>query len=189
MPGLVLVTAPVAEPLSLTDAKLYCKVEPDQTTDDDLIAQLLTAARTRCESRQGMAYITQTWDLFLDGFPDGAIEIPLSPLQSITSIKYTKADNTETTLSAGAYYVDTASKPGRVLPVVNTVWPTDQLRVANGVAVRFVAGYLTEALVPEPSRNALRELLVHYYEHRNVTPEIPAGIEAELWESGTRQYA
>lgn len=207
MPGLVLVTPPAVEPISLTDAKLYCKQDDD--TDDDLIAQLLTAARARAELRQGLAYLTQTWDLFLDCFPyqtpvypqapydvfygapiwTAPIDLPLYPLQSITYIKYTKADDSVTTLASTAYYLDTASKPGRVLPVVNTAWPQDQLRVANGVQIRFVAGYTAETEVPDVCKNPLRELLIHYYEHRSVTPEIPPGIETELWEGATRQYA
>jgi uncharacterized phiE125 gp8 family phage protein len=43
----VLLTPPVAEPLSLEDAKLFLRVEHD--TDDELIASLIAAARGEIE--------------------------------------------------------------------------------------------------------------------------------------------
>nr|MBP6771228.1 head-tail connector protein [Reyranella sp.] len=49
------VTAPAIEPITLTEAKLHCKV--DLSTDDDLITALIVAAREEIERRTWRALI------------------------------------------------------------------------------------------------------------------------------------
>jgi len=50
--------------------------------EDDLINALIATARQYAEDFQNRAYISQTWELWLDKFPDkNYIEIPLPPLQ------------------------------------------------------------------------------------------------------------
>lgn len=61
------VTAPAVEPITLTEAKLHCKV--DLTTDDDLITPLIVAAREEIERRTWRALITQTLELVLSAWP------------------------------------------------------------------------------------------------------------------------
>ena len=52
------------------------------SVEDTLISSLITAARQHCETFQNRAYITQTWELWLDAFPgEDHIDIPLPPLQ------------------------------------------------------------------------------------------------------------
>ena len=188
--GRVLVTAPSVEPLSLTEAKAFLRVTFDD--DDALIAKLVAGARARAEERQGRAYLTQTWDLYLDAFPgsEEAIEIPLPPLLSITSVTYTTSADVPVVLAASEYYVDSVTQPGRILPAFGKSWPSDTLRIANGVVVRFVAGYgPTAADVPPKVLGAFRKLLAHYYVARDITTEIPQGIAEELWEGYARQFA
>ena len=50
--------------------------------EDTLLNSLITVARQYCEAFQARAYITQTWELWLDKFPGkDHIAIPLPPLQ------------------------------------------------------------------------------------------------------------
>jgi hypothetical protein len=51
----------------LGDAKLHLKV--DTPDDDSLITALIVAARRYAETFTRRAFISQTWDLFLDHFP------------------------------------------------------------------------------------------------------------------------
>lgn len=188
-PRIVLVTPPTAEPVTLAEAKLFLRV--DVTDDDALITELIAAARKRNEEKQGRAYVTQTWDLFLDEWPekDGPIEVPRPPLQSVTSVKYTKSGGSVVTLAATEYYVDTASEPGRVVLNVDKSWPSDELRSANGIEVRFVAGYGAASTVPEQIKDAVKELVAHWYEHRDLGQEIPRGIDLLLYEKHARKWA
>jgi len=62
--GLKQTVAPALEPVSLTEAKLHLRI--DTTAEDVLISSLIKAARQYCENYQRRAYITQTWELWLD---------------------------------------------------------------------------------------------------------------------------
>lgn len=136
--ALRLITAPTVEPVTLVEAKLHLRV--DHSDDDLLISSFISAARIFCEKFTARAFVTQTWELVLDSFPTEEIQIPLPPLQSVTSVVYDASDGFETTLVAGTNYaVDTASEPGWVVPMTSG-WP-QPLDAINAVRIRFVAGY------------------------------------------------
>jgi hypothetical protein len=56
-----------AEPVSLSDAKLHCRIEYDD--DDALVGRLITSARRWAETQLRGALITQTQMLYIDSFP------------------------------------------------------------------------------------------------------------------------
>lgn len=196
---LVVVTAPAREPVTLDEVVTFARIDTGNTNEDPLLADLIAAARRRCEQHQASAYITQTWDLMLDAFPtlhespdafspynliDAAITIPLHPVQSITSVTYTLSDGTPTVLPAGDYVLDAASIPARLVPQVGTFWPRDLLQAVNGIAVRFVAGYgANESDVPAHLRLAIKQLVTFWYTNRDAMPDIPAEIDALLSEA------
>ena len=78
------------------------------TYEDALITGLIKAAREYCEGYQNRAYITQTWELILDAFPDSVIQIPLPPLQwvptSVLAAAIRLANALKTAINA--HYVD-----------------------------------------------------------------------------------
>lgn len=184
--GLVLATAPAVEPVTTTEAKSQLRV--DFADDDTLIAALITAARQVVENITRRALVTQTWDLWLNKFPgERFIELPLPPLQSVTSITYYDDDDVVATFASTSYYVDTKREPGRVVLRDDASWPSDSLRGANGVAVRFVAGYGLAVAVPQAIKQATLLLVGHLYEHRESVSderqllELPQGAEYLLW--------
>lgn len=187
--GLTLITSPTQEPLTLEETKVHLKV--DEADDDGLIYALIEAARSYCESYQRRVYISQTWELWLDDWPDGDyIALPLPPLQSVTSVIYYDTDDTEATFSSDDYFVDTKNEPGRVHLNYGEVWPTTTLRPANGVVVRFVAGYGSEVSdVPEKAKQAMKLLIGAWYEQREAITAsglninvVPFAVDALLWQ-------
>lgn len=178
---LVIVTPPAAEPVTSTEAKAHLRV--DTTDDDTLITSLITAARTYAERVLRRALISQTWDLTLDEWPDGnAITIPLPPLQSVTSLKYTDDDGTVNTMSSSWYIVDTASTPGRLVLKDDYSWPSDDLREAMPIVVRFVAGYgAAGSSVPGTILTAIKLLIGHWYENREAQGGVPEAVDLLLW--------
>jgi len=157
--------------------------------EDDLLTALITAARQDCEKFQNRSYITQTWELWLDAFPSkDFIEIPLPPLQSVSSVKYYDTDDTEATLSSSNYFVDIKSEPGRVSLNYGESWPSTTLRPVNGVCLTFICGYGNLGSdVPRNIYQAILLLLGHLYENREdvvigaVVSPLPLGVEALLW--------
>ncbi len=168
--ALKLITAPAAEPVTLTEAKTHCAV--DGNDHDTLLTSLIQAAREYAEGYQNRALVTQTWELVLDDWPaEDYIEIPLPPLQSITSIKYKDTDGTETTLGTDQYIVDTDSFLGRAALAYNCSWPTTTLYPVAGIRIRFVAGYGLAASVPQATKQALLLLIGHWFANRETASE------------------
>ena len=142
--------------------------------EDTLLTGFITAAREYCEGYQNRAYITQTWELILDAFPDTYFQIPLPPLQWLIagdmSITYYDTALVAHIVATADYQVDVDSYKGRVCPVYGKSWPTTILQPMNGVVVQFKAGYgLLATDVPERIRTAIKLLAGHLYEHREAT--------------------
>ncbi|MBV9571448.1 MAG: phage head-tail connector protein [Alphaproteobacteria bacterium] len=178
--SLQLITPPAVEPVTLADAKLHLKV--DTSDDDALIARLIIAARARAEWHTGRALNTQSWILWLDGWPLCApIEIALPPLQGVSSVTVYAPNDSASVIDPAAYQVDAASAPAR-LALKSTVLPPINLRAMNAVAVAFTAGYGSAATdVPAGIRDAILELTAFLYEHRGEAPaELPLDILALL---------
>lgn len=163
-----LVTAPVVEPVSLDEAKEHLRVEMEMTDEDPLIDSMTRSVRAECESIARRAFVTQTWDLILDAWPTtGVIEVPLPPLQSVTSITYVDSDEIGYTMPATDYGVDADSEPGRIYLKAGKSWPGGSLRQVAGVKVRFVAGFSSADLVPDIYKAAIRLGLDVYYNNRD----------------------
>lgn len=166
-----LVTVPASEPVALDDIKAHIRVDED--TDNSLISALITAAREWSENYTGRSFITQTWRLWQDNWPqpqgnDNAsyVALPRPPLVSVSSVKLYDEDDNFTVWDAGNYFVDNAREPGRLVLRSGAVWPTFE-RAANGIAIEYVAGYGSDvASVPETIKTAIKQLVAHWYEHR-----------------------
>lgn len=171
--ALVLYAAPAAEPVSTTEAKSHLRV--DHATDDTLIASLVQAAREMAEQQTRRALITQTWDLYLDDWPDGGeLRLYLPPLQSVTSIQYTDSSGSVATFGTANYYVDTYREPGAVVLNDGCSWPATTLRETSGIQVRFTCGYGTAgSAVPMPIRQAILMATGHWYENRELATTAP----------------
>jgi len=184
-----LVTAPSIEPITLTEAKAHLRVET--TADDTLITSLILQARQMAETYTGITFIDTTWNVFIDDWPviyneawwtgirelpidydnkNSFIEIPLSPLRSVTHIKtYDNAD-ASTTIASTEYqvssYAGVTPKKGRITLRDGATWPTFE-RNADGIEIQFVSGYGTATTdIPETIRQALLIDIAFRYENR-----------------------
>ncbi len=167
----VAVSPSTDEPVSVTEVKLWLKVDSTETADDDVVSALITTARTRIEERHARSFIKNTFDAYLDETPcEEEIRLPRAPLVSVTSVKgFTLDELTDTggtAMSASGYYVDTASEPGRIVLTGSGAWPTGT-RPANALIVRFVAGESSGSSgVQERAKTEIKQLVAKLYEHR-----------------------
>ena len=176
---ITVVEAPAAEPVDLDDLKAHLGVTIDD--DDALIATKIRAARIRLERLAGIAMVEQTLLLTLDGFPAGYFPLPRPPLVEVVSITYVDPLLATQALPAEAFIVRGVGATGYLAPVGR--WPRTDL-LPGAVEIIFKAGYGTTAeSVPEPLREAVRQLAAHLYENRepvavgNIVNELPHGIE------------
>lgn len=174
-------TPPTREPVELAEVTLHLRVDgPDE---DDYLRGLIAAARAWCEKFQDRAYLRQTLTMRLDRFPcDGPIELPRSPLVSVSSIQYVDGDGDAQTLAADQYQVDAHSEPGRIVPAYGLSWPTTRCQM-NAVTIVYLAGYGTTAAdVPDGVKHAVKLLVTHWYENRTavLTGTISKAVEFSL---------
>ncbi len=145
-----LVTGPATEPITVSEVIPYARL--DNTDDSEIIVMLINASRRQAENLTRRALITQTWELYLDRFPNWEIFLPKPPLQSVTSITYVDSAGVTQTLAAGQYTVDIVSEPGRITPAYGLLWPVTRDQI-NAVCIRFVAGYGLAVAVPAGIKN------------------------------------
>lgn len=136
--NLTLVAAPAIQPVTLSEAKLYLKV--DGADDDSRISDLIKAATRKAEEFTRRAFITQTWEIAFDSAPSTRIVIPRPPLQSILSIKSYDEAGAESVFSLSNVWVDKRSTPGRIMLKDGIEWPTE-LRPIDAIVIQFTAGY------------------------------------------------
>lgn len=171
-----LITGPTVEPVTTADVKLNARVA--HTKEDTIIAQWIKAGRIAAEQFQKKSYLTQTWKALFDCWPKDGVELPMSPLQSVTSIKYYDIDNTEYTFDSANYFVDTISEVGRIALNDSADWPSVSLRSINSVVIEYVTGYgATADTVPENVKNAIYIYCTYMYENREGEMPIPEAFK------------
>lgn len=187
----VVITPPTLEPVSLAEARLWCRVEE---TDDDALIQdiLIPAAREIVEDLTDLSLQTQTLRLLLDNWPDGGNPIVLpraTPLQSVSWVKYYDSGGGEYTWANSNYIVDTLSRPGRLVRAFGVSYPSFTMYPSNPIHIQYVAGTVdTSPTVPVPTKLklAMRYLIEHWYDNRNtvvvgtITSELELTLRALL---------
>lgn len=150
--------------INLNDLKEHLRVTISD--DDALLTEKLDAAESHLEKFTGRAFLTQTRTIHFDGFCR-SLELPVSPVQSITSVKYLDQNLVEQTLSADSYLATplNSDDPTYLYPADGTSWPSTA-RVRSAVTVTLQAGYGTADDVPAPLCEAIKQLAAHWYENR-----------------------
>ena len=198
--GLIVISPPTDDPITLEEAKAHLRVT--HIYEDDYILSLIRAATTTIEDHTDRRLITQTLEYTRDELErplllgsttltgTRPIILPVAPIQSILTFSYLDADSVTNYLydSVGSpenttgVVVDLRSTPARILPLSGGTWPTP-LTQGNSVAVRLIAGYGDSGeSVPSSLKHAIMLLAGHWFQHRSSVGddkmmEIPHGIE------------
>lgn len=173
-----LVLAPVKEPITLEEARLFLRAE-ENAAEDALINNLIKSARFGVESFTGRALITQTWKEVYPTWPKFFL-VPKAPLISVSSIKYFDSTGILQTLAADQYRVVISTEsPGEIFRGYEVTWP-DVYNVPDAITLEFIAGFGTEpADVPEAIRTAMQLSVSHFYDNRG-GEELPGAVAAAL---------
>jgi uncharacterized phiE125 gp8 family phage protein len=140
-------TAPTTEPMHLTEAKLHLRLAVDAagavlyTSEDSVLSSMISACRQVAETETWVSLVLQTWDLFLEEWPEcNVISLPLCPLRTVEFIEYT--DSSGETFEFTDFTIDTASTPGRIVLNYSESWPSVTLSPNNPIQIRFKCGGL-----------------------------------------------
>jgi len=91
---IVVATAPVLEPVSASELKLHLRMDDESYGEEyTLLEDYIKTAREHVETITRRKLLTQTWDYYLDEFPDeDYFKIPFGNLASVTRITYKESD-------------------------------------------------------------------------------------------------
>jgi uncharacterized phiE125 gp8 family phage protein len=155
--GLIQTQAPTQTPLTIDDLKRLLRIDGLNQEDDNLTDYLNTAidyVQTLC----GYQFCTATFDYSMDRFPHGyTMELPVWPIQSVTSVQYYDLANTLQTLDPTWYCVDLNARPARIILLARKFyWPFVSYDIKPTVHVTFVAGHTDPTLCPPIGKQLIR---------------------------------
>lgn len=169
--SLIVISPPGSEPVTLAAARAQARI--DHVVDDPSLAGYLMAARELCEHELQRTLIATTYELNLDAFPDGTIELPMGPFPAVgaltvSSVKYTDLAAVEQTVSSALYEVDGYSLIPRLVPLSG--WPSPKV-MTNAVRVRYVSGHVDASLIPQAIKTWIVLHVAHLSENREAAVE------------------
>lgn len=188
----VTVTTPSTRPLlgdpaGAFEDEVRDYVRQSSQDDDDLLRDLVKAAKNYIESHTNRTLFKSTLRLALDDWPSGReIPLPRGPLYSTTAltVTYFKSDgSTAVTFPSSKYDVATDGLVPRVVLKNSKSWPSSVLRAAEAVRVTYEAGSTS---VDYQAKQAARLLVGHWYENRegvlvgSVSKPIEIAVESLL---------
>jgi uncharacterized phiE125 gp8 family phage protein len=140
-----LITPPTVLAVSMDAARRAARA--NGATMDAEITEKVQGIIEDAEHETGRAFITQTWAVTLDSFPD-AIKLPNAPLARVDYVKFYDVAGIQQTLDPADFQVDDKSEPGYVVPAFGKAWPATAPGI-NRVEVQYVCGYGdSDAAVP-----------------------------------------
>ena len=161
--SLIMTGAPALEPVTLAEAKAHLRV--DTTSEDTLLASLITTSRLQVEAILALALISQSWTWRFDAWSRKNVTFPIGPVSSVASVRVQNSDLSYTTLGSSTYIVDGRAEPPRLIPV-GCLFANPGV-AALGIEIAFTAGYgATAADVPAPLKQAILLLVAHWFENR-----------------------
>jgi uncharacterized phiE125 gp8 family phage protein len=176
-----------AEPVTLAEARLQCKVDaidtstsPPSHPDDALIQVLISGAREAVENFTNTILTDAVYDYRCASF-GGCIMLPRGPVDTVDFVKYLDESEQLQTLSTAAYYLDDNPWAPLIGLKKDQTWPAIYSR-ADAVRVQFSGGFVSPNNVPKALVLAMKLLIGHWYRNREDSSvvqmhEIPMGAK------------
>ncbi|HBA83387.1 MAG TPA: hypothetical protein DCZ95_04750 [Verrucomicrobia bacterium] len=137
--------------------------------EDSQLTDCIQEARDHIEDITRRALLTQTWDVFLDGWPrSNSIKLPFGNLQSVTHLKYTDSAGAITTMAVTTdYIVETnGDQCGRIVLPYGESWPSFTAYPSNPITVRFICGWTAASSLPRKIRAACKLIATDLWQNR-----------------------
>lgn len=138
---------PIVEPVTVDEAKDFCKIELDYTNDNDLIVAFITTARQMCEAFTNTGFIEREVRAVLNN-GNGNNYLPYGPIGAVTEVK-----DAGEVITSDAYSV-TGEKWKRI------EYPCSPL-----LTVTYTGGY---AELPAQLKTGLLNAIYYLYDNRSV---------------------
>ena len=158
-----IITAHEYEPVTLDEVKTHLR-GISHSEHDELLIGLIVSARESLENLTARSIVQRTVAAMFQAWPQQYFELPLPPIQTVSSVKYTDIDGTESTMSSDEYSVDIDSEPGRVVLGYSETWPSESLHAPDyPIEITYVAGDEV-GFVPESIKTAIKFMVEKAYD-------------------------
>ncbi len=170
MSELILVTAPVAEPLTRAAAKDFLRIGTN--SEDALVDALIRSARAGLEAASGLALVTRTlkrrWTEWPSGLTRGGIRLRPGPASALVSVLRRDAEGADEDLSARFELV-----AGRLC--LKAFEPVPAIPLSGAIEVTFRAGFGAPDEVPDDLLHALKLWVQAAYLSGGPVGSVPPG--------------
>ena len=167
---------PGFELITVEEAKTFLRIS--HAGDDAVLGGYITAARQFCETYTGQSLITRDYRMHVSKMkkPIDHIEIPKTPLVSVTDIRLVDSQGVETIIPAETYTVDIDLA---CITFDRAITVSSETTALN---IHFTAGHGTSAEdIPEALRQAVLIKTTHLYEFRgDRDDDIPLDVLSSL---------
>ena len=149
------ISAPAVEPLTVSETKIYLRV--DHETEDTLIGDLITSARMSAENWLRRSLIHQSWKLGYDECAPMQLDLPMGPVNSLTSVSIIDRDNNTNIVDDACYSLNSAK----------TMLRFDMPVYGFHIEILYSTGYgAAAANVPAPIRQGMLSHIAAMYDNR-----------------------
>ncbi|MDX2073481.1 MAG: head-tail connector protein [Alphaproteobacteria bacterium] len=162
--GLVRVTPPTAEPLTLQETKEFLRIPHND--DDSRINDMIVTARSLAEQWLRRSLITQGWKVSFEDAITGTIRLPMGPVQSITSVVTTTVDGVPLTIPTTAY----------LLSVTQDAIVVDNIISGHRIDITYVAGYGSGSQLPKPIKLGMLQHIAAMLDSEMTLAPIPDSV-------------
>lgn len=153
------------EPLDLSEAKEHLGITATDTTHDDHVSSLITAARELWEHDTQTLTTQRAVTEDLRDWPDEKWRFHYRPVVSITSVKYYDSSNVQQTLASTVYSLDAPNR--RLLLDVDQTWPDIETRW-DAIEIIYEAG---QGTVDEMAKSCMKLKVDVLFELRGMTKD------------------
>lgn len=176
---------PAELPVSLDEAKQYCRIEHDD--ENSLIESLIAAAVDYLDGPSGIlgrAIIAQQWLLELDAWPN-RLALPIEPVSSVT-VRYIDELGAVTDVPESQLVLTDVPSARTVLEWIDGFQVPLLSDKRYPVKITITSGFAAAANVPEGIKAAIKMMVGHWYDNRETVvlgmsvAELPMAVNALL---------
>lgn len=166
--------APASEPVSASDFRDFHLNISDSTLETGL-DELVTTVRTFLERQYDKAIITQTITETFDRWPlyHNYIELSVSPVASVSSVKYYDEDNTLQTWASSNYDVTKSRIDCKIMLSETGSFP-DVYDKPDAIVVEYKAG---DSAAPENVKHFIRQAVGRLYYDKEAFDKVMKNVE------------
>ena len=156
---------PSTNAVSLSEAKKDLRINGNYA--DSTLLTMIAAAQDYVEGICGLHTTSRTTVIYMNSWPTRKTTLPISPIQSVSSLKYLDGDGNLQSVASSIYTLMDDEYEPRVYKKASQSWPNNLSDEYERIFLTVVSGYGDSAnLTPPAVRYAIRFLINHWFTNR-----------------------